>query len=39
MVLFMQLGNQHDVKAGDIYKGEYSNGQVAYLDTSSNLYR
>lgn len=35
MVLFVQLGNQHDAKAGDIYMGEYSNGQVAYLDTSS----
>ena len=35
MVLLMQLGNQPNAKASDIYMGEYSNGQIAYLDTSS----
>lgn len=34
-ILLIQLGNQSKANASDIYMGEYSNGQIAYLDTSS----
>ena len=34
-VLSIQFSNPSNAQANDIYMGEYSNGQIAYLDTSS----
>lgn len=35
MALFLMVASQNQTEAADYYLGEYANGQVAYLDTSS----